>query len=547
MRQLIALVCVAPFTIGAQTGELASISGQVVNSATGEPVRKAVVMLRSTDGRVNSTGMPVDFSTITDAAGRFAMKDLDAGAYQLSTEHAGFIPINYGARVPGRAGRGIRLARGQSMQDIVLRMMPQGVISGRVLDEDGDPVRGSALQVARYTYGSGQRQLLPAGGANSNDLGEYRIADLVPGKYYLSAAYTESRLQLGEDRSATPRASEEYVKTFYPGTREPAGAVQLAVTAGAQLRNIDITLAKAHTVRIRGHIVNDSPAALPSFSVTLIASGSMGANQVSTVRADGTFDIRRATAGAYTLIARALDGRKSYWARRPIEVGSNDMEDVLLTVGAGVTVTGRVRVDPETAPVPTHALLYLGPYEPLAGLVLGGMPTGGLKADGTFQQEAVGPDRYVVHVNDLPDGFYVKAMRSGDADVLANGLEVATAAPAPLDIVVSPNGGQISGMVQDAGTQQPAAWATVVLIPQEKERRERPDFYKTINSDGSGRFNFRGIAPGKYKVFAWEDVDNGAWFDPDFMSAVEDKGAAVEIQEGSRENLQVTLIAAGGA
>ena len=88
----------------------------------------------------------------------------------------------------------------------------------------------------------------------------------------------------------------------------------------------------------------------------------------------------------------------------------------------------------------------------------------------------------MVSVNGLPEGFYVKAIRSANLDVLAGGLEIAGGSPAPLDVVLSPHAGQVSGTVLDPKTQKPAAAMIVVLVPQEKERRDREAFYKTVTT-----------------------------------------------------------------
>src|SRR5207249_9923056 len=92
--------------------------------------------------------------------------------------------------------------------------------------------------------------------------------------------------------------------------------------------------------------------------------------------------------------------------------------------------------------------------------------------DGTFRIEDVGPDLYNLNIFGLPDGFYLKAVRSGEADLLASGLDVTAGQPAPLQVVLSPHAGQLTGAVQNPATSQPAPGATVVLIPQEKDRRD---------------------------------------------------------------------------
>ena len=81
-----------------------------------------------------------------------------------------------------------------------------------------------------------------------------------------------------------------------------------------------------------------------------------------------------------------------------------------------------------------------------------------------------------------------------------------------------------------------------MLVPQEKERRDRESFYMTAISDHAGHFTFKSLVPGDYKVFSWEDVPYGSWMDPDFLAPHESRGESVTIREGSPQSIQVTLI-----
>jgi hypothetical protein len=177
------------------------------------------------------------------------------------------------------------------------------------------------------------------------------------------------------------------------------------------------------------------------------------------------------------------------------------------------------------------------------GMMLGPTPNGRVKEDGSFTLSNVSADHFNVSIYGIPDGFYVKSIRAGDDDVLANGLDLNRGAAGRIDIVLSPNAGVVEGAVQNE-KQQPAAGATVVMIPQGKERLDQMSYYKTVTTDQYGRFTLKSIDPGEYKVFAWEDVESGAYMDPDFVKPVENQGSSVTIRESSRESLQLKLIPA---
>jgi protocatechuate 3,4-dioxygenase beta subunit len=537
-----------PLALAAQTKpeDPCSIGGQVTNAATGEPLRRALVYLRRTDMSPGVTTIQVMNTVTTDAAGRFAMTGIAPGKYRLSAERSGFIVTQYGARGPGKVGAMLTLEPGQKSSGLDMRLTPHGVIAGRVLDEEGEPVSGVDVQVMRQQYMNGRKQMARANGASTNDLGEYRAFGLPPGRYYVSATLRANAMQ--------PQSDEEYVTTWFPRNADATGAAPIDVAAGAQLRNIDLQLAKMHTVTVSGRVTSEirtpgvaENVARTNLNVQLSARNTTmvggGFTRGTTVSPQGTFEFRGVTPGAYYVVGTAMTAGKNFATRTAIQVGGSNMEGILLTIRGGVGVSGRVRVEGESTQGTAQVRLTLQPAE-AGGVLFGPMPTQQVKEDGNFQMDDVGPDRYTVSLNGLPDGFYVKSMRSGNLDVLLGGLEVADASPAPLDIVLSPNAGQVTGSVVDPNTQKAAPAVMVVLVPQEKERRDREGFYRTITSDLSGQFTFKGVVPGEYRVYAWEEAEYGSWMDPDFLKPVESRGEAVSVSESGRQAVQVNLIPA---
>ena len=135
----------------------------------------------------------------------------------------------------------------------------------------------------------------------------------------------------------------------------------------------------------------------------------------------------------------------------------------------------------------------------------------------------------------------MKSVSLGGQDALLRGLNLSSGAGGLIDIVLAPNAGQAAGLVQN-DQQQPAPGVTVVLIPQERERKDQAQYYKTTTTDAAGAFTFKNLDPGQYKVYAWREVESGAYMDPEFVGPVENRGETLTIREGSQENLQVKLI-----
>ena len=171
-----------------------------------------------------------------------------------------------------------------------------------------------------------------------------------------------------------------------------------------------------------------------------------------------------------------------------------------------------------------------------------GFWTARITDDRSFKIDHLKPNRYGVLVGNLPDGFYVKSIRAGGVDETYSGIDLTSAEPGQIDILVSPKAGLVSGIARDSDTNQPFGGATVVLAPQETALAELPSLYQHASTDQYGRFRFRNVVPGKYYVYAWDDVETGAWMDPDFRKPLEDKAVSVTVAESAQADVQVNVI-----
>lgn len=526
--------------------DLCTIQGQVFDAVTGEPLKKANLSLQRTDLTPDIMSLPTSYSTSADAAGKFAMKDIEAGKYRLNVNRNGYVSTAYGARSPGRPGTTLTLLRGQNLKDIVFRLAPHAVITGRILDEDGDPVPYVRVQLMTYRYQQGRKQLSYSSGGNTNDLGEYRIFGVAPGKYYLSAiASNNQNFGIVQDRSTTPPPEEDYVPTYYPGTTDVATATRVDIPAGGQVQGMTLTLIKAHTVHVKGHVNYTLPGRQRVMLYLLPrGSGIGGPIGLRPTQADAKedFDFRSVGPGSYYLNAVINEGSKSYQARTPIDVGNTDIEKVSLTIGPGIEVTGHVAVEGPDALDLSNVRIMLQPRETL-GIMFGGFSPARIDENRSFKLQDVAPGLMNLNVTGIPSGAYLKSVRSDQTDVLANGLST-DLPPAPLEVLLSPNAAQVTGTVQNSNTSGPAPGTTVVLVPQEKERKEQQSYYKLITTDQNGGFTFKDVVPGEYKIYAWEDIEPGAYMDPDFMKPIETKGDSLTLQEKDQKAVQLTMIPA---
>jgi len=175
-------------------------------------------------------------------------------------------------------------------------------------------------------------------------------------------------------------------------------------------------------------------------------------------------------------------------------------------------------------------------------------------SDGRISLSGVQPGRYhfaVTPILNLFDGppylpltvplalrdYYVKSIRLGAADVLNGGLTIGGRPEGAFEIVLASHAGVLQGFVRTADGR-PAGNATVLVAP---EGRTRPDLYKRAISDRGGRYAVRGITPGDYLVYVWDQVEDGIWFDPDFLRQSRARASAVHLSEGANPDLNLTV------
>jgi hypothetical protein len=522
-----------------------SIEGQVSNVMTGDPLKKAHIVLNRMDGASRGPRI-ASYGGATDAGGHFIIEDIEPGTYQMSAARNGFVGLPYGAKKPDAPGTPLALSPGKHTRDIVFRLTPNGVMTGRVLDEDGEPVQGVSVGAMRFQRMRGKRQLMPAAVSGTDDLGEYRLFGLVPGKYYLSATFRKQNTMIpAQDSTPGGAPEEDYAPTYFPGTSDPTGAAPIDVAAGTVLSGIDVTLRKTRTVRVRGRVMNTMSDGLPGRIMlrlmprTMMYAGFMSQRMTQAMRSNGgTFEFRGITPGAYVLMAQWNDEGKYLSVRQPIDVGNDNIDGVSVAITPGLTIKGRVRVDGNGEVSLGNLRITL---ESQIAMMMGRAGSAQVKDDGSFEMENVSADNYRVNVYGLPSPFYVKSIRMGDADGLETGLDLSRGAGDPLDILLSPNGGQVEGTVADA-KQQPAT-GTVALVPDARHR-DQTQLFKMMGTDASGHFTITGIAPGDYKLFAWQEVEADAPQDPEFLKPYENQGQSLTIREGSREKTQLKLIQA---
>ncbi len=536
------LLLLASLPLGAQStqNDKCVVAGHVTNSLTGEPIKKAAVHLRPVNMRPPAQGTVQGYISTSEADGRFEFDAVPAGDYLLMGDRSGY---------QFRSGTKLTLRPGQQAADLTLKLTPQAVISGKVVDEDGDPVGNGNVQVLRQVWQHGRLAYTMAGGGGVNDLGEFRVPRLAAGKYYVFAQ-TFTNMAMNERPGIPGKPDIRPVRTFYPDATSIDAAAAVQVAPGQDATGIDIRLRSMQTYHVRGHVAGVlSKGESQRIMLNLLPRGlgTMMPGAFTNVGSDLSFDLGGVAPGSYWLNAFTAGNRMMRGsARQAVDVGAADLNDVVLNIVPPGSLHGAVQVEGTPAGGVSAAnvagiRVWLMPEE--QGGPFAGSGQAVVGDNGTFQIEDVMPGRYYLQVSGNTGGAYLKAVRLGQQDVLGQELDFSQGVSGELEIIFRYGAAEVDGTVQlpqnqNADTES----ARVVLIPD------------TLNPDGSGiessslnqngEFSVKQLRPGHYRAYAFEKIDSNVLQNPDVVKLLSASGTDVDLNENDRKQIQLPLISA---
>jgi hypothetical protein len=407
----------------------ATISGTVVRTASAQPLRGVRVSLRRANPEprpgIQRSGIDAQFAAainaaaanlatvLTDEMGRFLFTGMDAGNYYVSAERDGFIPWEYGQRSYSGKGVPINVTAGQQINGVDIALPQASVVSGRVLNLNGEPESQITVQAFTYRYEEGKRTLAQVSSAQTNDLGEYRLFWLQPGEYFLAATNRSmqgmptGQIDVSQNRGNDPARNLQMIQAavgatigargaaplvealmpdtvallYYPGTPDPDAAAPVRVVPAAEIRGVDFAMRQIPAVTVSGRVAapfnlaavapqnqrgGQGPAGIdgrgfaqgrPGLQISLSRIGvvraallpGLGFNQ--NFRPDGGFEFRDVPPGSYFLFATAFDpSGQRHTGRTRVDVVNGDITNATVQLRADTELRGRIVLDGQPAP-----------------------------------------------------------------------------------------------------------------------------------------------------------------------------------------------------
>ncbi|MFN7982564.1 MAG: carboxypeptidase-like regulatory domain-containing protein [Vicinamibacterales bacterium] len=483
-------------------------------------------------------------SATTDQNGRYEFLDLPAGTYNLSASRSGYVQLGYKQTRPNTQPQPVTVADKQTLDRIDFALPPGGVITGRILDEFGEPVSDVLVNAQRQQFINGVRRPMSTGApSSSNDIGEFRIYGLAPGEYYVSAslrAMNINPIEVSTDRSG-------YAPTYYPSTTDVAAAQRVTVRAGDTVSNIVVTLSPTRMARVSGLVLDAQGQPVKNGAVMAMSAsaGVMGGPlSPGMIRPDGTFVINGLAPGEYVLrsIQNGVSigpGSTPQMAVASVSVNGTDLSNIVLQPLAPLVLHGRLTGDASTlAQVKPATTRFMAAPFGLSVMPLGPpTPPQPLRADLTFDL-TVYPGEYVIRPV-LLQGMVIRSVRLNGRDV-TRGFQVADAASnADLEVEVTSSTAQLTVTAANARNEA-VANRDVVVFPQDEAQwgTQMPGHGSSGRTNDQGQYQSPQLLPGAYYVALVDGMENGQSADPEFLASLRTSAQRITLGTGESANVQ---------
>lgn len=554
VRLFVAVICsalwwgISPSRTGARQAQAkgeGKVSGRVI-SDSGHPIRGAQVMLQG----VTPGTQGLSRYGMTNREGRFSFRSLPPGTYRLVASQRGYFPAPQDAQPSASQ---ITIADGQDLKEVELHLVRGGAITGRVTDEEGEPLIGSRVTVLRKNPNGGAYQV---NGAETDDRGVYRVYGLQEGDYFLYASIQS--IDAGRSSNSS---------MYYPGVKSEKEAEAIHLSAGDEVEDIDFEVKDSGGFTLSGKVINAATGGgIGDASVRLY-----GANVSLSVETseDGSYEFSGLSKGAFMLQA-AVPQQSFLPFQRSITLESTDLlnQDIQLEAGAEIrgkivlaggrpfenpqstTIQARVLKDPEDGGVPQQAFIgdrgaggswargvYLFPFAPES---YSSTQTGEVLPDGTFSIRGLHSGNVRLVVMPSSSRYYFKDIQIGTRSFGRTPLAVSPGeVKEGVTLVLSDDVGAVRGILQPASVS--AGRVIISLLPVDKEKWTDPSALRQTSVDATTNskitFTLTEVPVGQYYVLAVPQLSVVS--KPEELEAMVQTSAVVSVRP--QETAEITV------
>lgn len=463
------------------------LSGRVVNEATGEPVSRALVELNGNGvkmRRANAPASPEFPPVFTDASGIFHFSNVPAGMYSAT------------ATKPLFQTRAEFIEVGNAPKNIQISLIRLSAVAGKVIDADGNPIRGVNIVMYRLQILDGRRSISPFRSITTGDLGEYRLWNIAPGNYLLKAAGRGSGTGLyTTDALPSFSAAETFAPIFFGGSKDWHAATPIVMRSGSEISaDFRLFLQPAH--RIRGNVTGMTLFRNATFELFDSQDNQVSSRAVLS-GSGGSFQLLDVLAGSYTVRVKQGEGSAQVFGEAQVTVGDLDTEGVNIPLRPGVELKVVAACKNEEAPE-----TRMGCAAALNLYQHGGRPI--IMDIGNVNRDE-GATRYLnvpvgsYEIQPIAFGRYVTEVLSGGRVVRPNEKFGITEAMAPIEIQTAGDGGVIE-LKPEFPTSEKVEDIVFLAVPMFET-------YSGPSLMARGVTQFLKFAPGDYQIYAFHTAD----------------------------------------
>jgi len=520
------LVCIlTPFSTPARSGSQAlaaeskfKIAGTVVNSVTGAPLGKARITLMDTANRANM------LSVITGDDGHFTFHSLYRAKYSLQGAKRGFIPAAYEQHE--QFSTAIVTGPDFNTENLVFRLTPLAFLSGKVIDESGEPVRKARVWLYAENHRGGMKRIERRGADLTDDEGYYEFSALAPGNYFVSVSAKpwyalhlppSAPRGVSSSVSATP-LDVAYPTTYNNGATDSQGATPFSLQAGDHMQ-VDIHLSPVPVVHLTFHVPEDQRQPMPMLQKRVFDNVENVQTEGVQSIAPGVYELSGVPAGKYSvLLPDPQPGRPQQSSQITLDKDGQELDISRGEAMASVKLS--VKIPRQSS----------GSQQVTIGLQDSRMrviAANAIDAAGDVTLESVPPGKYAL-VAFSPDKRYsvVRTVVSG-AETSDHVLTLTPGSSLSGTVFLALGVVSVEGFVHRGG--KPSSGVMVALIP--KDPQSHIDMFRRDQSDSDGSFSLPAVIPGTYTLIAVEDAWGFQWLQPDVLNRYLQHGQNLTIGE----------------